>query len=344
MFGSQILDIAIGLSFVYLVLSLACAGLAEVILRAIESRAKFLREGLVNLLETTSAEVDQLYQHPLLRAFRGRKGFLLREGSDPTALDTRSFTLALTSEYLAPTGQADGLQPPTYGTVRARVAAIEDGERVKRDALLALLDEARGDLDAWKKGVERWFDAAMVETGSWYKRQTRGILFLIAVALCTLLNLDSLMMARLLWQNTAMRESIVAMAENFRASANEEQPSAPPAEGDAEAASAPDEEPLPSTKVTAGDASVELERFAVIRDELIGLGLLGWSSGWMGEDAQNQRGLPDTFGRALLKLAGLMVSVFAATVGAPFWFNVVQSLFGLRSKVTGTQDQTEPKP
>lgn len=379
MFGSQVLDVAIGLAFVFFVLSLACAGLAETLLRVVEARAKFLEEGLKNMLGDGRARVQQLYRSPLLRAFQGRKPFSLRSAAPPTAIDTRSFALALTAEYVEPTEREGDLKPPTYKELRERVAGTKD-RSTEREVLLALLDEAGGDVATWRKGIERWFDAAMVETSSWYKRRTRSIVVVIAIALCFALNVDSLMIGGILWRDGTLRDAVVAVAKGYEAfaphagsgskqsgsqdagtesrkdstndsakittqvPAKSSTPDTVQASTDGVGNGNNDKGQLPPAKESAADVhsiTEALRELMAMSGGWFGLELLGWSPGSMRKDGSNPRGLPHCPRDYVLKIAGLFVSVFAATVGAPFWFNVVQLLFGLRSKVLGKPEDSE---
>jgi hypothetical protein len=93
MFGSTILEVAIGLLFVYLLLSLLCSAVAEYIEAKFNNRAKYLKEGITLLLnETTGGGVDlaaQLYAHGLVRPF-------YRDGTKlPSYIPARTFALAL---------------------------------------------------------------------------------------------------------------------------------------------------------------------------------------------------------------------------------------------------------
>src|SRR5437764_6597955 len=63
-----ILDVAIGISFVYLLLALICTTINEMIAGWKKSRAKFLDEGITRLLGDDKALKESLYQHPLIRS------------------------------------------------------------------------------------------------------------------------------------------------------------------------------------------------------------------------------------------------------------------------------------
>src|SRR6187401_2812735 len=65
MLGSSIIDVAIGLVFVYLLLSLMVTASSEMIAAWLKRRHNNLWEGIVNLLGPHQA--DKLYEHPLIR-------------------------------------------------------------------------------------------------------------------------------------------------------------------------------------------------------------------------------------------------------------------------------------
>ena len=72
MFGSFILDVAIGMVFIYLLLSLVASGVNEILASIIQSRAANLERGLRSLFSGDSIEaganlVDNIYNHGLIR-------------------------------------------------------------------------------------------------------------------------------------------------------------------------------------------------------------------------------------------------------------------------------------
>jgi len=67
MFGSNILEAAIGVIFVYTLMSLLCTTINEqVIARFLQLRAQTLEEGIHNMLENPEL-VKELYDHPLIK-------------------------------------------------------------------------------------------------------------------------------------------------------------------------------------------------------------------------------------------------------------------------------------
>jgi hypothetical protein len=66
MFGLQVLDIGLGLIFLYLVLSLTCTAATEMLAGFFRLGAKTLEEGIGNLLRDPVMK-ERIFNHPLIR-------------------------------------------------------------------------------------------------------------------------------------------------------------------------------------------------------------------------------------------------------------------------------------
>jgi hypothetical protein len=98
MFGSSMLDIAIGVVFVFLLLSIIATGINEIIMSAMNMRAKELLRGIESLLNdknNTNGLVQQVYTHgQVYGLYRGT--FDVTDKSDlPSYIPSRNFALAL---------------------------------------------------------------------------------------------------------------------------------------------------------------------------------------------------------------------------------------------------------
>ena len=69
MFGSQILEVAIGMVFMYLLLSLICSALGEWVASLVSLRAKNLKNGIQHILNDSQGIglCKELYEHPFIR-------------------------------------------------------------------------------------------------------------------------------------------------------------------------------------------------------------------------------------------------------------------------------------
>ncbi|MGC2526616.1 MAG: hypothetical protein WA639_02630 [Candidatus Acidiferrum sp.] len=217
MFGSQILEVVIGLVLIYLALSIGCSGIKEVIAGIFSLRAKTLEKAVRNMLKNGPNDYTaKLFAHPLITG-------TAPEGEKPSYISSRMFAAAL-FDVVAP---ADGAQPRTMQSLRAGVANVPDTKL--RATLLNFIDSAGGDMDVARLKVEHWFDDTMARVSGWYKRTAQKIIFVTGLVLCIAVNADTILIVRELWSDQALRSATVAEAQ-------ERVQSAIPADSDAQKA------------------------------------------------------------------------------------------------------------
>jgi len=295
MFGSQILEVVIGLTLIYLVLSIGCSGIKEAIANLFSLRSKTLENAIRNMLKAGPADyTSKLFQHPLIAG-------TAPEGEKPSYISSRLFAAAL-FDVLVP---ADPAQPRSLQSLRAGVSQIPD-EKL-RGTLLNLIDSAGGDMDKARKAVEAWFNDTMDRVSGWYKRMAQKIILALAFVLCCAINADSLMIVKELWSDQALRSAVVASAERKVQSGK-------PSQTDSNGA------PVPSS----GDQGVSLQQVASeIRE--INAPPIGWRGA-----AGDVRALPNSVLAWVLKVLGILLSSFAVCLGAPFWFDLLNNIVNLR--------------
>jgi hypothetical protein len=208
MFGSQILEVVVGLTMIFLVLSIGCSGFKEVIANAFSLRSKTLAQAIRNMLVNGNRDLAaELLQHPLITR-------TAKPGEKPSYISARSFSQAL-FDLLAPAG---GAQPRTIQDLRDGISKLPE-DKLRR-TLLGLIDSSQGTLDAARDKIERWFDDTMARVSGWYKRTAQQIIFVAGVLLCVALNADAIMIVRELWSDEALRRAVVAEAEKNVQSGN----------------------------------------------------------------------------------------------------------------------------
>jgi hypothetical protein len=217
MFGSQILDVVIGLVYVYLILGLVCTVANEVIARIFALRARTLEAGIQNMLEGKSPHgqtewVELLYIHPLIKSLykKGRFDQRLGRPGGPSYIPPRNFALAL-FDTLLPTAEAT--RPKTIQEMLQLIATLPDSQ-TKR-ALQLLVDEAGDDLKQARLNVEQWFNDAMERVSGWYKRKIQLIALVVALLISVGANADTLAMTNSLYRDPTLRASMVAAAEEI---------------------------------------------------------------------------------------------------------------------------------
>lgn len=285
MFGSQILEVVIGLVMVYLVLSIGCSGMKEVIASLFALRAKTLENALRNMLKNGSIDyTGLLYKHPLIAS-------TAPEGQKPSYISARSFALAL-FDVLAPATPGQAQSPES---LRAGVAKIPD-EKL-RNTLLNFIDTSNGKIENARNKVEHWFDDTMERISGWYKRMAQKIIFVAGLALCFAVNADSLMVVKELWSDQALAHAVVAQA-------NKQVQLGTPADP------------------TGQKQSVQ-EVVTEIRD--INAPPIGWA-----RDSRDIRAWPTEPWSIAFKLFGILLTSFAITLGAPCWFDLLNTIINMR--------------
>lgn len=206
MFDFAALDVALGLIFVYLVLALVCSALNETISSVFGWRASFLREGVANLLDpenhSNGREVaKKLYAHPVLNALI-RPVSRNKKPRYPAYLPARVFASALLD--------FDGTGAKR--SVEDAINAVPSAQA--RRALTTLWVDANGDAVAFRRAVESWFDDAMERVSGWYRRRVHIVMWVLAVAVAAVLNVDTIRIADHLWKDKTVREVVVARSQN----------------------------------------------------------------------------------------------------------------------------------
>jgi hypothetical protein len=211
-----IVQVVIGLSFLFFLLSIIASAVSEAIAGAWKLRAKMLEKGIINLLtgstKTTGGElqiVRDLYEHTLVSGYA-------KEGSKPSYLASRSFRNALftVTKLLEPTAEsASGVDSAArLMEIEAKINELPN-EHLRR-SLLTLWQAAEHNATDFRAGVERWFDRSMERVSGWYKRKAQLMLFIIGLLVAVLANASALNAANRLWKDDGLRQGLIAQVEN----------------------------------------------------------------------------------------------------------------------------------
>jgi hypothetical protein len=420
LFNTSILDVAIGMIFIYLLLSLLCSALNELIEVLLKKRAMDLERGIRELLQPnskagTSTIVKDIYDHPLINGlFEGTyensritSGARYLVGTKlPSYIPARNFALALMDVVLpgvsgggksgaagatAP-GSTDGATGATQlATLRAELNKFNDNPKLQK-ALTTLIDAAGNDIARARLNIEEWFNSSMDRVSGWYKRRAHVIVLVLGLLIAFWFNADSVLIVRRLASDKSLRESVVAAAvayaqENAKPSPSPSpspSPTASPSPRTTAASSTaggttpppptptptpaqtptPTPTPTPTSSPTGAAASASASpsptstpcgqeecpkgsettpqcKLAKAQCELKALGLpIGWSSptdpdlNW---DARN-------FGEHLKHhLFGWLLTALAISLGAPFWFDLLNKFIVIRSTVKPKEKSPEEK-
>jgi hypothetical protein len=351
MLGSEILEVAIGVIFVFLLVSIACSAIREGIEAWFKSRAAYLEYGIRELLHDRRAMglANSLYNHPLVHGLypggypgalsSGQPPILAHGASLPSYIPSRTFALALLdmaargpdTDILSSDPDAPAI---SIDSIRLNLLRLQNPP-VQR-VLLTAMDVAQGDLNRLIAEIEAWYNGAMDRVSGLYKRSTQWIILWIGFAVAVVLNVNAIQIADFLYRNDTARAAIVARAET--AATDTAFLSRTYAETRAE---------IDVLKLPTGWEDVEFhppwEKRAVGRTG-DGAAVLAsvWPSIWH----------YPWWSFVLLPLLGWICTGLAATFGAPFWFDLLNKVMVIRATVKphekspeeGSEDRQLPAP
>ena len=313
--SSGLIEVAIGLAFVYLLLSLFCSIVNEWIAGIMGSRAYNLEKGIRSLftggkLNNAISLKDALYNHGLVQSLYQR-GFwdkvFLRNGG-PSYIPSPIFATTLVNLLLPNPGA-------TSASVDSLRTAIDNLPESKgRQALLALVNQGQTDLDSVRSSLEAWYNDGMDRVAGWYKRRTTLVLFCLGMIVAVGVNADSFLIARTLWSNPALRQATITAADKYIQSYK------------------PD---TPGSQLTALQVKDSID---TLNSNLANLHLpIGWPPKGSSNDARSF-----SIGNPWFRIAGWFMTAAALSLGAPFWFDLLNKFMVVRSTVKPQEkSQTE---
>ncbi len=408
MLGSSTLEIVIGLIFVYLLLSLVCSAVNEVIASLINKRGKNLLEGIKHLLSDSqfTGLAQQLYTHGLVASISRESIDPDKPNRLPSYMSAKTFALALL-DILGSRGASEnwkevveqrgrdletaraelsvkpddaGLQrkfkeagaalekaqaslkeasaaedasaeagkaarqvtgprdfrnlqaasekldqalaigralaarlPDPLGPIERGIGNLPDGntkecllvlaEKTKREAGVVSDQITAGHLVArLQQNIEDWFNDGMDRVSGWYKRWAQGLLLAVALVCVFAANMDTFMLAKRFSRDSALRASVVAAAEQAAR----------------------------VDTATASDSAPAREALLKVSENL------ALPVGWIvsPDDPYRSDLVPGSVVGWLVKLLGLLITVGAVSLGAPFWFDLLSKFVNLRGAGT----------
>jgi len=316
MFGSSFLDIAIGISFVFLLLSLIASTINEIFLSFLNMRGRDLLEGLKTLLddETGTGLVQSLYNHGLVFGLFKGDFDPNKKGNLPSYIPAANFAPALLDvvrDAAAISGTVQqGAAVATMDSIRQAALKLAGDEKTGKvgQQLVSMIDAAGTELTKLSKSVEDWYNSAMDRVSGAYKYRTQQILFGIGLVLAIALNADTVRIVKQLSKDSTLRQSIVAAAQSAKQS---------------ESTSTQTIQVLMNT----------------VHDQVKNIEDIGIPLGWSGVV------LPSSFLGWLAIFGGWLLTAIAVSLGAPFWFDTLNKFMIVRSTVKpGEKSQpAEPK-
>ena len=316
LFNSSILEVVIGVIFVYLLLSILCTSANEWAATLTRRRSKMLRKGIEQLLASQrlidggplTGFLDEFEKHALISSLKHDK-------YHPPYLAPRTFVAVVTDILTAGAPMPVTSPPLPNDMVQAlRFQQFEDGVRGLPDghvktSILALIQRSNRNIDAAHTAVEGWFNDAMDRVNGWYKRRTQIWTVIIAFCLTLVANANTITIVRKLGSDPVLRTKVV---EEAKVRAQKPRPTISVEYADQ------DDPTNPTIKRNEGTELSQNEM------DLLGQ-MLGWHEGVF-SDKNGYLGQQIWYER----LIGWLLTILAISLGAPFWFDILNKITNIR--------------
>jgi len=363
--SSGVVEVAVCLAFVYLLLSLLCSVVNEWIAGILGSRAQNLEQGIQSMftngkLNAQTSFVDAIYNHGLIQSLY-QQGFwdrFFRRRGGPSYIAPQLFATTLVN-ILLPNPDENANQ---VSALRTAIADLPESKG--KQALLSLVNQGQTKLEDIRKTLENWYNDGMDRVAGWYKRKTTVALFCLGLIIAFATNTDSFLIGRVLWNNPTLRQATVDAADKYVQSQQPNTNQTTTTTGSSQPGAAPSTTAIDATQVKQSieDLNDQLQKLqlpvgwptmtpqptspwnAVMR----GLGAFGsglktlFFEGAAPSPGQDTRSFPTDTGQAWFRVFGWLFTAAALSLGAPFWFDVLNKFMVVRSTVK-PKEKSQPE-
>ncbi len=310
MFNSTVLEVAAGLCFAFLAVSLATGVIVEALASATKWRSQTLLAGVKELVNDPEfrALAEALYAHALINP-RG-PGASAPKRNLPSYIDPGQFADALMdvaglSAVLAKSPAAEAAHELPAALQDAVDKVVPTDKNPQMNALFrGIIQRSHGDAVKIRKELADWFDHGMDRVSGVYKRHAQLAGLVVALILCIGLNINAFRIARTFWaqpgvvhiagMGNTLPDAVEAMTEL--------QSSFPIGWA----------WPVAAAKQDAPGA----KRDAAVVGPFVTVSLFEQGAGWL-------------------------ITALATLFGAPFWFDALQSVIRLKGSGPSPQEKLE---
>lgn len=216
MFDSSIINVIVGLLLIFLLYSLLATIIQEIIATNLNMRGSTLRKSIRQMLDGNDGgkELSQLfYKHPLIRSLTAGRIY-----KKPSYLNGGSFSKVVVDMLRGKEAKAgDNFAPAIQGALdnsKTQWAPAKITEPANT-LLKSLWADSQGDVEKFRTLIENWFNNVMDHASGSYKRKTQLMLFFIGLVLAAIFNIDAIQLAKKLSSNPELAKQLAANASAY---------------------------------------------------------------------------------------------------------------------------------
>ena len=333
MFGSGILDLVIGLVFIYFIMSLICSAIREIFANLGDLRYRHLKDWFKNIFKDDSFG-EEIMSHHLIAG-------LTTKNKKPSYIPDNIFSTVVFDLFVSKWGKKNEGQNGDKDSNTSNGLAfdfeqlkqsIENSDALKDDLKRVLVQFAgeSDNLSHFRTRVEVWFNQAMKEAGGTYKQRSQWWILVVAIIVTASLNVDSVAVSKFLYENPEAREKFADLAV---AAANDST-----YQKNINLADFPT---VMDSTLGPGDSilvniNVNVKEIKAYSELLTSTTLpIGW----------NEKTALQPFSKGWwTRFFGWLMTALAVSMGAPFWFDMLNKLSNLRSSSKPPEDGATTLP
>ncbi|MDJ0931879.1 hypothetical protein [Breoghania sp.] len=294
------IEIAISLIFIYLIVSFIVTSITEFVAVWLKHRSAMLLKSISMLIDDDNLRKLFYENGFIVSAKRTSADQNIAENAKnhPSYIEGQNFAKALTMAVVKLEDASKLTSAITFDDLKGAVEKLEESRL--RDILLAMLSDAQESVTTFETRLAAWYDTAMARLSGEYTRHQKTIALVIGLALAFFLNIDTLRITSELQKNTALRQQIVASAEDYAGSPMQKL--------------CKDKEGSEYTKCVYTEVNELYEEIAPLP--------IGWKNSVLCT--------APTWQSWLSAIIGWLFTGFAVALGAPFWFDTLQKFVNIR--------------
>ena len=316
MFGLAILDLVIGLTFIYFLLSLVCSTVQEIIANIRNLRHRVLLEWVLRTFHHNNFGV-QILNHQMING--------LTHSGRPSYIPSDKFAQAVLDLVHS---QVHGDKPFDINSLRdALEKTILLPPGLRRFVLQSVM-EANAEISNVRSDLAKWYDDAMERVTGYYKKLAQKAIIVTAVIVVAIFNADSIQIVKYLYNNPEAARQLADQASHVVTDSTIIRKVNDAIALKSDTLSKESEQALKEMQADLQD--IKTLSAKIYETQLP----LGWS----------EKTSPDGTSWTLFfgwiqKIMGLLLTAMAVSLGTPFWFETLNKLVNLRN--AGNKPKTE---
>jgi hypothetical protein len=322
----SILIFLIALTFIFALISLITQSICEMVISWIGMRANFLKGVITETLGDVALNknyAELLYDHPQIdltkKDYKSVPSYISSANFSETLIDVfcreyENAHIVFSKDEQGNTTVIDNTQiKDAFGQFKSGVDEMNYSDL---KILLTGFIKRSSDLASLQKNIQEWYDELMNRATGWFKSKLQAILFTVSLVFVVSINANLFTIVDSLNANPALAEKISVTAETYVAS----HPNAGKTTDTTLAHILKDVDNLKATNVPLGWDEFQRPPLEVPEP----FTWKDFKQSWMGV------------------LTGWLLMAILASLGAPFWFQLLSKFIDLRK--TGVKPEEDPKP